>query len=165
MKELINIGQITKPHGVRGEVKVLSLTDSLERFRELDKVLIDGKEIKITSVKLQSDRAILKLEGVDSMDAAEDYRNKYIQVRREDAMELEEDSYYIADLLDCVVFDTDGEELGKVYEVIETGSNDVYWVKGEGKKEVLIPALKSIVESIDIENNKIIIKPVKVWSE
>lgn len=165
MKELINIGQITKPHGVRGEVKVLSLTDSLERFRELDKVLIDGKETKITSVKLQSDRAILKLEGIDSMDEAEDYRNKYIQVRREDAMELEEDSYYIADLLDCVVFDTDGEELGKVYEVIETGSNDVYWVKGEGKKEVLIPALKSIVESVDIENNKIIIKPVKVWSE
>lgn len=165
MKELINIGQITKPHGVRGEVKVLSLTDSLERFRDLDKVLIDGKETKITSVKLQSDRAILKLEGIDSMDEAEDYRNKYIQVRREDAMELEEDSYYIADLLDCVVFDTDGEELGKVYEVIETGSNDVYWVKGEGKKEVLIPALKSIVESVDVENNKIIIKPVKVWSE
>lgn len=165
MKEFMSIGQITKPHGVRGEVKVLSLTDSLERFKELDKVLIDGKEVTITSVKLQSDRAILKLEGVDSMDAAEEYRNKYLEVRREDAMALDEDCYYIADLLDCFVYDTEGEELGKVYDVIETGSNDVYWVKGQGKKEVLIPALKTIVEKVDIENNKIIIKPVKVWSE
>ncbi len=165
MKELISIGQITKPHGVRGEVKVLSLTDSLERFRELDKVLIDGKEVAITSVKLQSDRAILKLEGIDSMDQADEYRNKYLEVKREDAMELDEDSYYIADLLDCVVYDTDGEELGKVYQVIETGSNDVYWVKGEGKKDVLVPALKTIVEEVDIENGKIVIKPENVWSE
>lgn len=165
MKDLISIGQITKPHGVRGEVKVLSLTDSLQRFRELDKVLIDGKEVAITSVKLQSDRAILKLEGVDNMDQADELRNKYLEVKRENAMELDEDSYYIADLLDCVVYDTDGEELGKVYQVIETGSNDVYWVKGEGKKDVLIPALKTIVEEVDIENGKIVIKPENVWSE
>lgn len=165
MKELISIGQITKPHGVRGEVKVLSLTDSLQRFRELDKVLIDGKEVAITSVKLQNDRAILKFEGVDNMDQADELRNKYLEVKREDAMELDEDSYYIADLLDCVVFDTDGEELGKVYQVIETGSNDVYWVKGNGKKDVLIPALKTIVEEVDVENGKIVIKPERVWSE
>ena len=76
---------------------------------------------------------------------------------------MPEDSYYVADLIDCKVFDTEGEELGTVYDVIETGSNDVYWVKG--KKEVLIPALKEIVVKVDIENNEIIIKPVNVWSE
>jgi 16S rRNA processing protein RimM len=165
MRELMSVGQITKPHGVRGEVKVFSLTDSLERFRELDKVYIDDKEVNITSVKLQKDRAILKIEGIDSIEEADLYRNKYLQVKREDAIKLPEDSYYVADLMDCYVYDTDGEELGKVYDVISTGSNDVYWVKSEGKEDVLIPVLKTIVEEVDIENNKIIIKPLKVWSE
>lgn len=163
MKEFMSIGQITKPHGVRGEVKVFSLTDSLEEFTALKKVYIDGVERKITSCKLQTDRAILKIEGIGSMDEAEKYRNKYLKIHREDAKELPEDSYYIADLIDCKVFDTEGEELGTVYDVIETGSNDVYWVKG--KKEVLIPALKDIVVKVDIENNEITIKPVNVWSE
>ncbi|HCQ91496.1 MULTISPECIES: ribosome maturation factor RimM [unclassified Clostridium] len=163
MKEFMSIGQITKPHGVRGEVKVFSLADSLEEFTVLKKVYIDGVEREITSCKLQSDRAILKIEGIDSMDEAEKYRNKYLKIHREDAKELPEDSYYIADLIDCKVFDTEGEELGTVYDVIETGSNDVYWVKGE--KEVLIPALKDIVVKVDIENNEITIKPVNVWSE
>ncbi len=163
MKEFMSIGQITKPHGVKGEVKVFSLTDSLEEFTALKKVYIDGVERKITSCKLQTDRAILKIEGIDSMDEAEKYRNKYLKIHREDAKELPEDSYYIADLIDCKVFDTEGEELGTVYDVIETGSNDVYWVKG--KKEVLIPALKDIVVKVDIENNEIIIKPVNAWSE
>lgn len=165
MKELMCVGQITKPHGVRGEVKVFSLTDSLERFKSLKRAYIDGKEIKITSVKLQSDRAILKIEGIDTMDEADNYRNKYIEVKREDAIKLPKDSFYIADLIDCQVFDTEGKSLGKVYDVIETGSNDVYWVKDENNKEVLIPALKSIVEEVNIKDSKIIIKPVKVWSE
>ncbi len=165
MRELMSVGQITKPHGVRGEVKVFSLTDSLERFIELDKVYIDDKDVNITSVKLQKDRAILKIEGIDSIEEADLYRNKYLQVKREDAIKLPEGSYYVADLMDCYVYDTDGEELGKVYDVISTGSNDVYWVKSEGKEDVLIPVLKTIVEEVDIENNKIIIKPLKVWSE
>ncbi|WP_010292776.1 ribosome maturation factor RimM [Clostridium senegalense] len=164
MKEFMSIGQITKPHGVRGEVKVFSLTDSLEEFRELEKVYIDGVERKITSCKLQSDRAILKIEGIESMNEAEEYRNKYLKIHRNDAKQLEEDSYYVADLIDCKVFDTDGVELGKVYDVLETGSNDVYWVQG-GKEEVLIPALKEIIVSINIEKSEIVIKPVKVWSE
>lgn len=96
---------------------------------------------------------------------AERYRNKYLMIKREEAGELPEDSYYIADLIGCRVQDTDGEELGKVFDVIETGSNDVYWIKGEGKKEVLIPALKDIVVNVDIVNSVITIKPVHVWSE
>lgn len=165
MKEFMTVGQITKPHGVRGEVKVVSFIDSLEDFRTLDKVYLDGQMIKITSVKLQTDRAILKIEGIDTVEAAERYRNKYLMIKREDADELPEDSYYIADLIGCAVVDTEGNDLGKVFDVIETGSNDVYWVKGEGKKEVLIPALKDIVVEVDIMNSKITIKPVNVWSE
>jgi len=96
---------------------------------------------------------------------AERLRNKYLEVSRENAKELEEDSYYIADLIQCRVYDTEGKEIGPVYDVLETGSNDVYWVKGEGVKEVLIPALKDIVTSVDVESRKIVIRPVSQWSE
>ncbi len=99
------------------------------------------------------------------MEMAERYRNKYLMIKREAAKALEADTYYIADLIGCTVVDTENKELGKIYDVIETGSNDVYWVKGSGKEEVLIPALKDIVVNVDIENSKITIKPVHVWSE
>lgn len=163
MKEFLSIGQISKPHGIKGELKIYPLTDDVKRFRKLKTVYIDDIEKKIIWCKLQADRVILKIEGIDTMEAAEKYRNKYIQVKRENAVELSKDTYFIADLLDCSVFDTEGKLIGKMYDVIKTGSNDVYWVKGE--KEVLIPAIKDIVLNIDINEQKIVIKPVGEWQD
>ncbi|MBZ9687923.1 ribosome maturation factor RimM [Clostridium estertheticum] len=163
MKDFMSVGQIGKTHGLKGEVKVFSLTDSLERFKELKSVYIDGEIRKIEGCKLQADKAILKIEGIDTIEQAELYRNKYLMVSRENAIKLPEGSYYVADLIDCSVFDDAGEELGKVFDVLHTPGNDVYWVKG--KKEVLIPVLKDIVVSIDIEKREIIIKPVNDWLE
>lgn len=162
-EEYLVIGQITKTHGVKGEVKVIPLTDDPQRFKKLEKVLIDGEERAIEGCKLQSKRVILKIEGINSIEEASRYKNKYLEVHREDAAPLSEGHYYIADLIGCMVFDDNDKELGKVYDVIETGSNDVYWVKG-GEKEVLIPALKDIVINIDVENSRIVIKPVEEWS-
>ena len=163
MKNFMSVGQIGKTHGLKGEVKVFSLTDTLERFKELKSVYIDGEIRKVEGCKLQADRAILKIEGIDTIEQAELYRNKYLMVSREDAIELPEGSYYVADLIDCSVFEEGGEELGKVFDVLSTPGNDVYWVKG--KKEVLIPVLKDIVVSIDIDKREIIIKPVNDWLE
>jgi len=163
MKDFMSVGQIGKTHGLKGEVKVFSLTDTLERFKKLKSVYIDGEIRKIEGCKLQADKAILKIEGIDSIEQAETYRNKYLMVKREDAVKLSEDSYYVADILECSVFEENGEELGKVFDVLNTPGNDVYWVKG--KKEVLIPVLKDIVVSVDIEKHIIIIKPVKEWQE
>jgi 16S rRNA processing protein RimM len=163
MKDFMSVGQIGKTHGLKGEVKVFSLTDSLERFKSLKSVYIDGEVRKIEGCKLQADKAILKIEGIDSIEQAETYRNKYLMVSREDAIKLPEGSYYVADIIDCDVFDDAGEELGKVFDVLNTPGNDVYWVKG--KKEVLIPVLKDIVVSIDIDKRVIIIKPVNEWQE
>jgi 16S rRNA processing protein RimM len=163
VEDFMGVGQIGKTHGLKGEVKVFSLTDSLERFKKLKNVYIDGEIRKIEGCKLQSDKVILKIEGIDTIEQAETYRNKVLMVSRKEAIPLEEDSYYVADLIECSVFDTDGEELGKVYDVLSTPGNDVYWVKG--KTEVLIPVLKDIVVSIDINKRVIIIKPVSVWSE
>jgi 16S rRNA processing protein RimM len=161
MEELITIGQIINTHGLNGELKVYPLTDDIRRFRKLEKVLVDGTEMKIVWCKLQTDKVILKLEGIDSIEEAQKYFKKYLEVRREDAVELPEGSYFIADLVGCTVFDSDGNNLGVVYDVLKTGSNDVYWIK-EGK-ELLIPALKDIVLEVDILNRKIVIKPVDIW--
>lgn len=162
MKEFLVIGQITKAHGLKGEVKVLSLTDDLKRFKKLKSVFIDGAEKNIEGCKLQGDRAILKIEGIDTVEATAKYKGKYLSIHRSEGIQLEEDEYYIADLIGCTVFDELGVELGNVYDVLATGSNDVYWVKN-GKEEVLIPALGDIVISVDIESSKIIIKPVSEW--
>ncbi|MFX0549092.1 ribosome maturation factor RimM [Hathewaya histolytica] len=162
MKEYLVIGQISKPHGVRGEMKIYPLTNDYKRFKELSYILIDGKEYKIESCKLQTDRVILKLEGIETIEDVMKYKNKQVSIKREDGIELSEGEYYIADLIGCTVFDTEDTFLGEVYDVIETGSNDVYWVKSE-KEEVLIPAIASVVNEIIIEESKIIIKPVKEW--
>jgi 16S rRNA processing protein RimM len=161
MNDFLAVGVIINAHGLHGELKVFPLTDDIRRFRKLEKVFIDGTEKKVVWCKLQADRVILKIEGIDSIEEAQKYFKKYLEVKREDAIELSEGSYFIADLIGCVVFDTGGRNLGAISDVIKTGSNDVYWIK-EGK-ELLIPALKDIVLEVDVENKKIVIKPVESW--
>ena len=163
MKKFLTIGEITKPHGIKGEVKVFPLTDDIQRFKKLKRVFIDGQEVKISYVTVGHDRAILRLEGVDSVEDAEKLRKKLLVVPREEAVRLEEDAYFIEDLKDCTVYDEEGLELGKVAEVIQTGANDVYWSKKP--KELLIPAIRDVVLSVDVEAEKIIIKPIRVWSD
>lgn len=163
MKEFLTVGQIVKTHGVKGEVKVYPLTDDIKRFRKLKKVYIDDIEKNITWCKLQADRVILKIEGIDTVEDAEKYKNKYIRINREDAVKLPKDSYFITDLIGCTVVDSNGKDLGKVFDVIKTGSNDVYWIKSP--KELLIPALKDIVLSVDVESQSIVIKPVGEWQD
>ena len=163
MKKFLTIGEITKPHGIKGEVKVFPLTDDIQRFKKLKRVFIDGQEVKVSYVTVGHDRAILRLEGVDSVEEAEKLRKKLLVVPREEAVKLEEDSYFIEDLKDCTVYDEEGLELGKVADVIQTGANDVYWIKKP--KELLIPAIRDVVLSVDVEAEKIIIKPVRVWSD
>ena len=163
MKKFLTIGEITKPHGVRGEVKVFPLTDDPKRFLDLKKVLIDGKEVRVIEASVGGGRAILKLQGIDTLDQAETLRKKTLVVPRDEAVDLEEDAYFIEDLKDCQVYDTDGKLLGQISDVIATGSNDVYWIKSP--KELLIPALKEIVKEVNIMEEKVIIRPVSEWSD
>lgn len=161
MKDFLAVGQIINTHGLKGEVKVYPLTDDIRRFRKLKEVHIDGNAVKVLWCKLQADKVILKLEGIESIEQALKYKNKYVEVKREDAVELSEGEFFIADLIGCKVVDENSVEVGEVFDVIQTPSNDVYWVKGS--TEVLVPALKNIVSNIDIENRKITIKPLEVW--
>ncbi|AKA69930.1 ribosome maturation factor RimM [Clostridium scatologenes] len=161
MKQFVTVGQIINTHGIKGELKVYPLTDDLRRFRKLQKVYVEGVEKSVVWCKLQTDKVILKIEGIDSVEEAMKYKEKYLDVSREDAVKLPEGSYFIADIIGCSVVGENGVEYGKIADVIKTGSNDVYWIK-EGK-ELLIPALKDIIIDMDIENKKIIIKPVETW--
>ncbi|VYT74669.1 16S rRNA processing protein RimM [Clostridium tertium] len=163
MKDILRVGKIVNTHGLKGEVKVIPLTDDPKRYNDLEFVLIDGIERKIQGVKYQKDRVIVKVEGINSIEEAETYKNKYMEIPREYAVPLEEDSYYIADIIGCNVYDTDGKDLGKVFDVIQTKNNDVYWIKKP--KELLIPVLLEIVTDIDVENRKITIKPVGEWQD
>lgn len=161
MEQFITIGEIINTHGVHGELKILPMTDDLKRFRKLKKVYIDDEEKMVSWCKLQSDKAILKIEGIDTMNDAIKYKSKLLKVSREDAVKLPEGRYYEADIIDCTVEDENGAYLGKINEIIHTGSNDVYWIKGE--KELLIPAIRSVVTKMNVENGKIIIRPVDQW--
>ncbi|MGG7057552.1 ribosome maturation factor RimM [Clostridium nigeriense] len=163
MKEILRVGKIVNTHGLKGEVKVIPLTDDPKRYNELEFVLIDGVKRNIENCKFQKDRVIVKVEGINSIEEAEKYKNKYMEIPREYAVPLEEDTYYIADIIGCNVYDTEGKNLGEVYDVIQTKNNDVYWIRKP--KELLIPVLLDIVKDIDVENKKIVIKPVGEWQD
>lgn len=163
MKEYMTIGQITKPHGIRGEVKIYPLTDDVRRFRKLKSCIIDDKVVEIIWCKIQADRVILKLQGVDTVEDAEKMRNKDLKIERKDAVRLPRDSYFMIDLMGCKVYDSEEKYIGELTDIIKTGSNDVYEVKGDRK--ILVPALKEIIYSVDIEEKKIIIKPVGEWQD
>lgn len=163
MDKLFKIGQIINTHGIKGEVKVYSLTEDINKFKRLKTVLVGGVEKNILGVKFQKDRVILKIEGIDSMNEAETYKEKYIEVLRDKEPELPIDTYYVSDLKECTVYDTSGKELGRVFDVINTPNNDVYWI--QEPKELLIPVLRDIVLSVDINLKKIIIKPVGQWQD
>lgn len=161
MEQFLTVGKIINTHGVRGELKVKPTTDDVNRFKSLKEAYIDEKEIVISGCKFQPGKVILKIEGIESIEEAERLKNKLIKVKREKAVQLPEDTYFAVDIIGCEVYEETGNKIGTVDDIIYTGSNDVYWVKGEN--EVLIPALKDIVLKIDINNKKIIIKPLDIW--
>ena len=162
MEEYLEIGQIVNTSGLKGFLKVIPLTDDITRFEDLKTVYIQEKkdlvEFKIQEVKYSKNMVLLKLEGIDDIGEAEKFKNFYIKINRKDAVELEEDSYFIVDIIGCKVFTDENEFLGKVIDVFQTGSNDVYTVKTLDGKEILLPAIEDVIKDIDIANKKIVVK-------
>lgn len=164
MEEFFVIGQIVNTQGYKGEVRVLPLTDFPERYRDLEKIFLDLpqglKEVEIESVRYHKQFVILKLVDCETMDQAEALKNTYIKIQPEQAVTLPEGHYFIRDIIGLEVFTLEGELLGKVQDVLQITSNDVYVVKGD-KKEILIPAIKEIVKEIDLDNKKMLIDPLE----
>ncbi len=162
MEDLLIIGHITTTHGIKGEIKVHPYTDDMHRFSDLSYVNIEGKQFNIENIKYQSNKVILKLENINSIEDAMFLKNKVIEISREDAVELEEGRFFIADIIGCKVYDEEDTYIGEVFDYIETKANDVYCVMYEGK-ELLIPVVEHIMPIIDVESKKIVIKPLKSW--
>ncbi|MDF2592045.1 MAG: rimM [Clostridia bacterium] len=160
MLDYLSIGQIVNTHGIKGEVKVYPLTDNVSRFDKLKEVYIESKgelvKYQIESAKHLKNTVIIKLKGIETMNDAEKLRDQYIKVGRWDAVRLPKDSFFVCDIIESDVYDIHGEPLGKLVDVLQTGANDVYVVKDE-KREILIPALKTVVKEINLQNKKIIV--------
>ena len=156
MEDLLQVGIITSTHGVRGEVKVYPTTDDPRRFRRLREVVLDtGREklnLEIEGVKFFKQFVILKFKGLDNINDIEKYRQKSLYVTRKNAVRLQRDEYFIADLIGLKVQDEDGTELGTVKDVIETGANDVYEVEMADGRSLLLPAIKQCILNVDVEN-------------
>lgn len=156
MEDLFRVGVISNTHGVRGEVKVYPTTDDIRRFDNLKEVILDtGKEhitLNVTGVKYFKNMAILKFKEFDNMDQVIPYKGMDLLVTRDNAIPLEEGEYYIADILGSNVITDENEQLGILTDVLQTGANDVYVVKMENGKEVLLPSIKECILDRDIEN-------------
>ena len=162
MEKYFEIGQIVNTNGLKGTLKVKPFTDNIKEFENFKSIYIKKNdeliEFKIQKVGYVKQMVLLKLEGIDDINEAEKYRNLYIQISRDVLPDLEKNTFYIADLIGCDVLTIDNEELGKVDDVFNTGSNDVYVVKDKNGQEILIPAIFEVVKEIDILNKKIIVK-------
>ena len=155
MEQLLRVGVISTTHGVRGEVKVYPTTDDVNRFKKLEKVVLDtGREyidLEISGVKFFKNLVILKFKSIDNINDIEKYNGKDLLVLREDAVALDENENYVADLIDLKVVTDDGKVLGYLTEVMETGANDVYVVETEDGQELLLPAIRDCILDVDLD--------------
>ena len=161
MEEYFEIGQIVNTSGLKGEIKVKPFTDDITKFNSFKTIYIsikkELKEFEIEHVRFSKNMVFLKLKGIDTIEDAENYRNLYLKRKRDKDEKLEKDTYYVVDILGCKVYTDEQTELGEVIDIFSTGSNDVYVVKKEDGKQILLPAIKEVIKNVDIENRTIIV--------
>ena len=150
--EKIIIGKLGKARGLNGDLKIIPLTDFEGRFDDLTEIFVGDNLRQIEHVGHVGDEIFVKFKGIDDRESAKTLTNKILTVPRSQAAPLDEGEFYTFDIIGCEVFAGD-KKLGVVTEVLKTGSNDVFQVQGD--KEILIPALKSVVQKIDISAKKI----------
>jgi len=155
---MFTVGKIVNTHGVKGEVKVIPTTDDPGRFKKFKSVYVMRKTMttyEIESVRFHKGCVLIKFKGIDDMDAAELLRGSEIKIDRKDGVPLGKDEYYISDLYDMEVYTEEERYLGKIVDIIETGSNDVYVLnKSDRVKDLLIPAIKQVIKKVDVAGRK-----------
>jgi 16S rRNA processing protein RimM len=152
------IGYILKPHGIKGEVKVDPISPYPERFNRLDRVYLKNDSIQaysIQSVRISNRFVFLKLSEINSRSEAELLRNYEVLIDKEQLIELKADEFFIHDLVGCEVISENGDLIGKIVEVMQVSSNDIYVVQDERGREILVPAIKDVIKNIDIKHKKI----------
>lgn len=162
MQDLLEIGQIVNSYGIKGFLKVVPLTDDITRFEKLESIYIEKNKTletkTIEQVKYHKNLVLLKVKEIDDIDQALMYKNCYIKINRKDAVKLPEDFYFIVDLIGVEVYTQEGELLGNLVDVFPTGSNDVYVVKDNLGKQILLPAIGEVIKQVDIPNKRMVVK-------
>ena len=157
----LEIGQIVNTFGIKGMVKVKPFTDDIKRFDKLKNICVEKnhtkKEYEIEEVKYHKDMVLIKFKNVDTVEQAEMLRNSYLTISRDSVEELEEGRYYIVDMLGLEVYTDEQIQLGILEDIFNTGSNDIYVVKTQEGKQILLPAIQDIIKQIDMENKKMIV--------
>lgn len=165
MQEYLEIGQIVNIYGIKGFVKVVPFTDDNKRFEDLETVYIEYKgnliQMTIEEVSYSKNLVLLKFKEAPDINMVEKYKNCYLKIDRKYAVDLPEDTYFIVDLLGLEVYTEEGRLLGKVDDIFKTGSNDVYVVKDDEGKQLLLPAIAEVIKTIDLQNKKIIVNLIK----
>lgn len=160
MQKRLEIGQIVNTFGIKGEVKVTPFTDDITRFDDLEKVYVKNKkqseQYKVENTRYHKNMVLLKLEGINNPEDAEMLRNAFLEIDREDAIPLEEGTYFIADLIGLDVYTDEGKLLGKVDDIYNTGANDIYVIKDGLGKQILLPGIKEVIKEV-ILDEKIIV--------
>lgn len=164
IKEFLEVGQIVGTHGIRGEMRLNPWADSPEFLKQFKTLYYDKngeKSVKVLAARPHGNVVILKLDGIETVEAASAMRNRVLYIRRADA-KLAEGSYFIEELIGCKVIDADDENIsyGTLTDVSETGANDVWHIDRNGT-EYLIPAIPDVVVNVDVANNTVVIRPLK----
>ena len=153
--QFVQAGEIVTTHGIRGEVKVLCWLDDPEMLCEFDRCRIDGKEYTMEQVRVQKTCNLVKLSGIDTMEAAQAMRGKIVELYRED---IDDEVIFAAELVGMEVY-AGGELIGKIRDVLDYPGNSVYVIKGE--HEYMIPAVKEFILSTDMEGNRMEVKLIQ----
>ena len=161
MQKRLEIGQIINTFGIKGEVKVFPLTDDIKRFDDLETVYVKNKKesqlYNIESIKYHKNFVLIKFKEINTVEQAETLRNSYLEVDRAQAIPLNEGEYFIADLIGLEVYSDEGKLIGKVDDIYNTGANDIYVVKNDLGKQILLPGIKDVIKNVDLEKGQIIV--------
>ena len=156
--ERIVIGRVGAAHGIRGELRIIPLTDFPERFAALREVMVGDELLHIESVKPQGKNFLMRFREYTVREDAQKLTGRLLTVARAEAAPLDEGEYYVFDIVGLTVYDEENNELGTVENILRTGSNDVYAVRSEDGREILIPALRKVVRTIDVPNGRMTVR-------
>ena len=157
MMETIELGKITAPVGIKGEIRVYPYLDEETRFYAVKKVMLDGAEYGVQKLRSQNGMLVIKLKGIEDRNAAEALKNKVLLVSRS-SLELAEDSYFSQDLLGMEVVDEEGSLIGRLGEILQNPAHDLYRIEKEDGSSFLLPAVKAFIIGVDTEAKRMTVR-------
>lgn len=164
MHEFFNVGKIVNTHGIKGEVKVVRITDFEDRFKKGQTLFLflKGKEepltLTINNHRVHKGFDMLQFEGFTNINEVEHFKEGILKITADKQAPLDQHEFYFHEILGCIVKTTDGKELGKIEEILAPGANDVWVIKNKGKKDILIPYIEDVVKDVDVENKIVTIE-------